>query len=144
MPSRTASKAIIAGEEKVACAPSGSGIVTPRRIRPTAVSARPHHCRRPTLKPNMRSAITAMRTTPPLRTTWTTDSGANEIAATCSAQPPPPTSMPMANHFEVHSALALRSGWRISTFAHTQAPRCLKKKPRFEKTAQRNARRMPI
>ena len=69
----------------------------------------------------------------------------SEIAATCSAQPPPPTTMPMANHFDVHSDFALRSGWRISTFAQAHAaPRCLKKNPRFENTAQRNASRMPI
>ena len=58
------------------------------------------------MKPKTRSAITAMRTTPPLSTTCTTDSGASEIAATCSAQPTPPTTMPIANHFEVHSAFA--------------------------------------
>ncbi len=59
--------------------------------------------------------MTAMSTTPPDRTTWTTDSGAIEMAATCSSQPPPPTAMPMANHFEVHRPFAVRSGWRMST-----------------------------
>jgi hypothetical protein len=135
----------MAAREKVECDdPAVLGIVTPSRIRPTAVMARPHHCRLPTSKPKIRSAITAMRTTPPLSTTCTTDSGANEIAATCSSQPPPPTAMPIANHFEHHSPRAVRSGWRMSTGGASHAPRCLKKNPRFERNAQASARRMPI
>ena len=54
--------------------------------------------------------MTAIRTTPPESTTWTTESGASEIAATWSAQPPAPTSMPIANHFEDQSAFDVRSG----------------------------------
>ena len=64
------------------------GIVTPSSTRPTAVRPRPHHWRRPTLKPKIRSAITASSTTPPARTAWTTESGASAIAATWSSQAP--------------------------------------------------------
>ena len=59
--------------------------------------------------------MTAMSTTPPDRTTCTTDSGAIEMAATCSSQPVPPTPMPIANHFEVRRPFAVRSGCLMST-----------------------------
>ena len=108
-----------------------------------AVKARPHHCRLPTSKPKRRSAITAMSTTPPESTTCTTDSGTSEMAATWRAQAPPPTIMPIENQREEYSALADRSGWRTSTAGASQAPRCLKKKLRFEATAHRSASRMP-
>ena len=107
------------------------------------MKARPDHWRLPTSKPKMRSAMTAMSTTPPERTTWTTDSGTSEMAATCRAQAPPPTTMPIVNQREEYSALAVRSGWRTSTAGASQAPRCLKKKLRFEATAHRSASRMP-
>ena len=54
--------------------------------------------------------MTAMSTTPPESTTCTTDSGAKEIAATCSAQPIPPMPMPIANQREAQSPHAERSG----------------------------------
>jgi hypothetical protein len=133
----------MAASEKVECESPGDGIVTPRRMRPAAVSARPHHWRGPTSKPKRRSAMTAIRTTPPERTTWTTERGAREIAATCRSQPPAPTPMPIANHLEDHSDLAVRSGWRMSTGGASLHPRCLKKKPRLEAMAQRSARKMP-
>ena len=89
MPSRAASKPTIAGQREGRVASrAGAGIVMTSRTRPTAVSARPHHCRLPTSKPKRRSAITAMSTTPPESTTWTTDSGASEIAATWRVQAP--------------------------------------------------------
>ncbi len=124
-PNRPASKAIIAVTEKEECAPWLAGSVMPSRIRPTPVIARPHHWRGPTLKPNSRSAITASRTSPPESTAWTTDSGASEIAATCSSQAARPTSMPSANQRWLHSEIAVRNGWRMSTVQAVQQPRCL-------------------
>ena len=54
-----------------------------------------------------------------MSTTWTTDSGASEIAATCSTQPSAADAHadrePLASD---HSDLAVRSGWRMSTVAH--------------------------
>ena len=43
------------------------------------MKAKPIHWRLPTSKPKMRSAMTAISTTPPERTTWTTDSGASAM-----------------------------------------------------------------
>ena len=73
----------------------------------------------------MRSAITAMITTPVESTAWTTDSGANASAATWSSQAPAATPMPIANHFDANSARPARSGWRMSTLGAAFAPRCL-------------------
>ena len=87
--------------------------------------------------------MTAIRTTPPASTTWTTDIGAIASAATWKPHALVATTMPSANHFEEYSAFAVRSGWRMSTGGASQAPRCLKKNPRFETTAQRSASRMP-
>ena len=55
------------------------------------------------MKPNKRSAITAMNTTPAASETWITDIGASESAATCSPQLAVAMSMPSANHFEEYS-----------------------------------------
>ena len=87
--------------------------------------ATPIHWRRPTSKPNSRSASTARITTPVESTAWTTDSGAKASAATCSSQAPSATPMPIANHLEANSDLTVRSGWRMSTFGAALAPRCL-------------------
>ena len=107
------------------CEPPVAGRVTPSRISPSAVRPTPAHWRGPTSKPNRRSAITASSTTPPESTTWTTHIGASASAATWKPQAPVATSMPIANHFERNSAGAERSGWRMSTAAAAQAPRCL-------------------
>ena len=80
-------------------------------VRPT-----PHHWRPPTSKPKTRSASTASITTPVESTAWTTDSGANAIAATCRTQAPTATAMPIANHFCANSDLTLSHGRRMSTF----------------------------
>ena len=124
-PNRPAWKATIALTEKPECAPWLTGSVIASSTSPTNVSARPHHCRLPTLKPNKRSAMTASSTSPLDSTTWTTDSGASEIAPTCRIQAKRPTSMPIANQRWRHSEPALRSGWRMSTAHAQQAPRCL-------------------
>ena len=69
--------------------------------------------------------MTASSTTPPARTTWTTDSGARASAATCRAQAPIATSIPSMNHGEQNSPRAERSGCLMSTGGAAQAPRCL-------------------
>ncbi len=125
MPNRPASKAVMAPTEKDGAAPSPAGRVTPRRIRPSAVSARPHHWRGPTVNPKSFSAMTASSTIPPDSTAWTTESGARVIAATCKPQAPAPTSMPIANQRWLHSEYAVRRGWRMSTAQASHAPRCL-------------------
>ena len=89
------------------------------------MQARPHHCRLPTLKPNILSAMTASSTMPPESTAWTTDRGAIAIAATCMIQAPAPMSIPIANHFWLHSDTAVRSGCRMSTLTAEHAPLCL-------------------
>ena len=85
-PNRPASKEIITACEKCECAPCIAGSVKPSSTRPAAVSHSPSHCRRPTRKPNRRSAMTAINTTPPASATWTTDIGASVSAATCRPQ----------------------------------------------------------
>ena len=102
-----------------------AGRVTPSRTRPAAMANRPSHCLRPTLKPNIRSAITAMNTIPAARATWTTDIGASDSAATCRPQLPTAISMPIANHFEEYSCRAERSGWMTWTLGTELAPRYL-------------------
>ncbi len=87
--------------------------------------------------------MTASSTRPLESTTWTTDSGASEIAPTCRIQASRPTNMPTANQRWLHSERAVRSGWRMSTSHAQQAPRCLYKKDRFDAKAQSSARRMP-
>jgi hypothetical protein len=124
-PKSPPSKAIIALAENDACAPWLAGSVIASRASPTPVIASPHHCRGPTVKPNSRSAMTASSTRPPASTAWTTDSGASEIAATCSSHATRPTSMPIANQRWLHSERAERRGWRMSTEQAVQAPRCL-------------------
>ena len=54
--------------------------------------------------------MTASSTRPLDSTTCTTDSGASEIAATCSSHAARPTSMPIANQRWLHSEIAVRSG----------------------------------
>src|SRR3954464_3574923 len=87
--------------------------------------------------------MTAIRTTPPARTTCTTDIGAIASAATWKPQALVATTMPSANHFDENSDFAVRSGGRMSTGGASQAPRCLKKNPRFETTAHSSASMMP-
>ncbi len=48
----------------------------------------------------MRSAITAMNTTPAASETWMTDIGASASAATCRPQLAVAMIMPSVNHFE--------------------------------------------
>ena len=79
----------------------------------------------PTWKPKRRSASTARITTPVLRTAWTTESGANASAATWKNQAPVATAMPIANHLQLESCFADRSGWRMSTCGASLAPLCL-------------------
>ena len=111
-PNKPASKEIMARTENWECAPCVAGRVTPSRIRPAAMSQSPSHCRGPTLKPNMRSAMTAMKTMPAARATCTTDMGASDRAATCSAQEPVATSIPSANHLEEYSCAG--AGQRVA------------------------------
>ena len=80
--------------------------------RPVAVRIRPSHWRGPTSNPNMRSAITAISTTPAASATWTTDIGASASAATCRPQLSTAIAMPSANHREEYRAPAERNGWR--------------------------------
>ena len=56
---------------------------------------------------------------------------------------PTAISMPIANSLEANSALAERSGWRMSTAGAAQAPRCLNRKPTLVVRAQASASRMP-
>src|SRR4029077_3814222 len=116
---------------------------TPSITRPEAVSTSPIHWRRPTSKPNSRSAVTARNTTPAANETCTTDIGASESAATCSPQLAVAVIMPSVNHFEEYSERAERSGWLTCTFATELAPRYLQKKPRFATNAQTSARSIP-
>ncbi len=125
MPNRPASKEIIAGSENCEWAPCIAGKVRPSITRPAAISHRPSHWRGPTSKPNMRSAITAINTTPAASATWTTDIGASANAATCKAQEAVATIMPIANQLEENSVRIERSGWRTSTLATELAPRYL-------------------
>ena len=74
-----------------------AGRVIAQQHEAEVVSAEPDHWRLPTLKPNMRSAMTASSTRPPASTAWTTESGAREMAATWRTQAPAPMPMPMAN-----------------------------------------------
>ena len=122
---RPASKQIIATSENCEWEPWMAGRVIPSRIRPPAVANRPIHCLRPTLKPNIRSAITAMNTIPAARATWTTDIGASDSAATCRAQLPTAIAIPMANHLDEYSSRAERSGWVTRTLGTELAPRYL-------------------
>ena len=103
----------------------------------------PTHCLREMHRPKVRSAITANSTTPPARTAWTSDSGATAIAATWKIQAAEAISIPIANSLEANSALAERSGWRMSTAGAAHAPRCLNRNPTFVVRAQASARRMP-
>ncbi len=74
------------------------------------------------MKPNIRSAITAISTTPPASATCTTDMGASVSAATCRLQEPAATIIPTVNHFEENSARTERSGWRTVTAPTSLAP----------------------
>ena len=85
----------------------------------------PIHWRRPTWKPNSRSAMTAMITTPVESTAWTTLSGAKASAATWNRNAPAAIAMPIANHLHEYRFRAVRNGWRISTVAAWLAPLCL-------------------
>ena len=87
--------------------------------------ATPIHWRRPTSKPNRRSASAARITTPVESTACTTESGAKASAATCSSQAPSATPMPTANHLDANRDLTVFSGWRTSTSGAALAPRCL-------------------
>ena len=87
--------------------------------------ATPSHWRRPTLKPNRRSASTARITTPVESTACTTEIGASAIAATWKSQAPSATAMPIANHLEANSDRTVLIGRRMSTLGAAQAPRCL-------------------
>ena len=119
------SKAIMATAENWEWAPPERGSVSPSSSSPSAVSETPIHWRRPTPKPNSRSAITASRTTPPERTDCTIEIGASASAPTCRIQAPTATSIPIANHLDENRHLALRRGWRMSTDAAAHAPRYL-------------------
>ena len=130
-------------EEKCECEPCSDGSVSASSTRPAAVRVRPTHWRRPTWKPNMRSAITAMKTTPAASETWTTDIGASARAPTCRAQLPVAISMPIVNHLEEYSRRAERSGCMTCTLGTELAPLYLKKKPRFATKAQARARNIP-
>ncbi len=99
-----------------------AGSVTPSSTRPAAVNSRPSHWRRPTLKPNILSAMTAMNTTPAARETWMTDIGASASAATCSPQLAVAVIMPSVNHFEEYSSLTERSGCTTCTLGTEFAP----------------------
>jgi hypothetical protein len=90
-----------------------------------AVSASPIHCRRPTLIPSIRSAITASNTTPPASTACTSESGATAIAATWKIQAPLAISIPIANSRDLNSDFPLHRGRRMSTGGAAHAPRCL-------------------
>src|SRR5207253_9134732 len=106
-------------------APRWAGSVMPSVASPTAVMTRPTSWRGPTSKPNMRSAITAINTTPAASATWTTDIGATASAATCRPQLATAIAMPSVNHREEYRARAERSGWRTLTLATALAPRYL-------------------
>ena len=125
MKNRPASKEIMPTFEKCECAPCIAGSVRPSSTRPAAVRVSPIHWRLPTSKPNSRSAITAMNTTPAASATWTTDIGASVSAATCRPQLAVAVSMPRQNHFEEYSLLAERSGCRACTLGTELAPRYL-------------------
>ena len=103
--SMPASNEIMPATEKLECEPEWAGSVTTSRIRPAAVIATPIHWRRPTSKPNSRSAMTARITTPVESTACTTEIGASAIAATCRIQAPSATPMPIANQREEKRAL---------------------------------------
>ena len=75
-----------------------AGSVITSSTRPSAVMPTPIHWRRPTLKPKIRSAMTARTTTPVESTACTTDSGAKARAATWKSQAKAAMPMPMANH----------------------------------------------
>jgi hypothetical protein len=72
-----------------------------------------------------RRGVTASMTTPVDSTACTTDSGASASAATCSAQAPAPTTIPIANQRAPISTRALRSGPAHCTRGTQFAPRCL-------------------
>ncbi len=122
MPNRPASKETIAIGEKWEWSPCIAGSVMPSSTRPVAVRISPTHWRGPTVKPNILSAITAMKTTPPARATWTTDIGASARAATCRPQLAVAMIMPSRNHLEEYSALVERSGCMTCTFSTVFAP----------------------
>ena len=77
--------------------------------------ATPIHWRMPTLKPKIRSAMTARITTPVESTAWTTESGANASAATWNSHATAAMPMPIANHLHEYSCTAVRNGCRMST-----------------------------
>ena len=79
----------------------------------------------PTLKPKIRSAMTARITTPVERTAWTTESGAKASAATWKSHAPAAMAMPIANHLHEYSCTAVRNGCRMSTVGASLAPLCL-------------------
>ena len=133
----------MASREKCEWEPCMAGSVTPSSTSPAAVASRPIHWRRPTLKPNMRSAITAMNTIPAARATWTTDIGASDSAATCRPQLPTAISMPIANHFEEYSWRAERSGCMTRTLGTSWRRGTCRRSPRFATKAHASARRMP-
>ncbi len=97
----------------------------PSSTSPAAVRDRPTHWRRPTWKPNSRSAITAMNTTPAASETWITDIGASASAATCRPQLSVAMIMPRANHLEEYKFLVERSGCSTCTLGTELAPRYL-------------------
>ena len=70
----------------------------------------------------MRSAMTAMKTTPAASETWTTDIGASARAPTCRPQLAVAMIMPSVNHFEEYSARAERSGCSTCTLGTALAP----------------------
>ena len=123
--SMPASNEIMPATEKEECEPEWAGSVMTSSTRPAAVIATPSHWRRPTSKPNRRSAMTARTTTPVESTACTTEIGARAIAATWRSQAPSATAMPIANQREANRDLTVFSGRRMSTLGAAQAPRCL-------------------
>ena len=66
------------------------------------------------------------------------------MAATWKSHAPIATPMPIANHLEVQRPRALRRGCLQDTSGAAQAPRCLNRKAKFVRNAQRSASAMPI
>ena len=69
--------------------------------------------------------MTVSNTKPPAITDWTSEIGARDRAATCSAQEPVAMTIPSVYQRDRNSASELRTGRPISTVGDSTAPRCL-------------------
>ena len=143
MPSSAPSKPTMAASEKAEFEPSGCGIVMPSRIEADGGEGQADPLALADLEAE--DAIGHHGDEHDAAGEDDLDDRQRHQRDRRHVQAPGPATdaMPIVNQREEYSALAVRSGCLTSTAGASQAPRCLKKKLRFEATAHRSASRMP-